>query len=153
MIQSHFKALVISADINLVLIRGLPGAGKSTLGAEIVMSNRSRDTRQFEADQYFMEGDDYNWVAGKHRDAHADCRSRVKSHLSAGGLAVVSNTFTRRIEIRRYADLSDSMMIISLYDNGQSNEQLAQRNIHGVSLEVIANMRARWETWTGEIVW
>lgn len=47
----------------LTLIRGLPGAGKSTLASELV--SREPNTKHFEADMFFVEDGMYRFDKSK----------------------------------------------------------------------------------------
>ena len=85
----------------LFLLRGVPGAGKSTLA-------KSLGGMHIESDKYFMDGDEYKFDPSKLKDAHEWCRSSV------GGLMineepklVVSNTFTQEWEMKPYYDLAE----------------------------------------------
>ena len=55
----------------LFLLRGLPGSGKSTLAESLGNMN-------IEADEYFMDGDEYKFDASKLKEAHAWCQNVVK---------------------------------------------------------------------------
>lgn len=52
----------------LVLVRGLPGSGKSALARDL---GAALTCEHFEADQYFMRSGRYQYDAGRVRDAHA----------------------------------------------------------------------------------
>lgn len=129
----------------LYIIRGLPGAGKSTIAQGLVPGP------VIEADQYFIGEDGvYRWDRSKRKEAHADCRKRVRDALAAGCKAViVANTFTRRWQMQPYldmgAELNLSIQVIDIFDRGLSNEELAEANVHSVPVEVIARMRERYE--------
>lgn len=46
----------------LVLIRGLPGSGKSTIAKEIMLQNPDMKYLHLENDIFLYEGDDYVWT-------------------------------------------------------------------------------------------
>ena len=85
----------------LILLRGLPGAGKSTLAKTI-------GGIHIEADQYFMENGEYKFDATKIKLAHGWCKLRVE-HAMEDGLdrVVVSNTFTQEWEMKPYFELAE----------------------------------------------
>lgn len=129
----------------LILVRGLPGSGKSSLAREF-------NTYVCSADDYFMEDGDYKFDASKLADAHADCLKRTRDILTDVrdlGDCVVANTFSQRWEMEPYIrlarELDIRLYIVDLYDGGLTSEELAARNSHGVPLSSIENMRARWE--------
>lgn len=126
----------------LYIIRGLPGAGKSTL-AHRIKDGDIWDRRVFEADQYFETPDGYKFDPTRLKAAHELCQKRTREWLEKGEdkTAIVSNTFTQRWEYQPYldmaAELGHAVQVIELHaDFG---------NIHGVPDETINKMRARWE--------
>jgi uridine kinase len=73
----------------LVLIRGLPGSGKTTYA-----KNYFNGHIHLEADMYFIESDGfYNWTAERLGKAHSWCFETTKIMLNNGYDVVVSNTF------------------------------------------------------------
>ncbi len=74
----------------LYLLRGLPGAGKSTLAKSI-------GAIYFEADMFFMEGNEYKFNPLKLKDAHAWCQNQVRiSMKNANGEPANVNMFEVR---------------------------------------------------------
>jgi len=128
----------------LKLIRGLPGAGKST--AAIAKPMESVWT--LETDQYFMVDGTYCFDAKNLKDAHKWCQDQCRRMLPHGTV-IVANTFTCRWEMQPYIKMAEQLgvevEIIDMFDGGCSNEQLAERNVHCVPLEVIVKMRLRYE--------
>jgi predicted kinase len=127
---------------NLIIVRGLPGSGKSTIGAKFGVAVRS-------ADDFFMFEGEYLFDPSKIVAAHAACQKAVKTDLSNGDIAVVANTFCAGWEFTPYIkiaeDTSSVIIVVDLFDGGMDDSGLAARNVHGVSAAVIAAMRARWE--------
>ena len=126
----------------IYLIRGLPGAGKSTIShrlAPVVC----------EADQYMMVDGVYQFAVEKLAAAHADCQARTAAAIAHGDVAV-ANTFTMKWEIEPYfkiaCEADARVVIVDVYDGGCDNATLAKRNAHGVSEEAIARMRDRYES-------
>lgn len=119
----------------LILIRGLPGSGKSSLAASL------RGFMHFEADQFFDGPDGYKFDASSLKDAHAWCLLKSLSALKEGHDVVVSNTFTRHWEMKDYingaAFLGVVPQIITCHGEWQ--------NVHNVPSERIEQMRSRWE--------
>ena len=126
----------------LTIIRGLPGSGKSTLAKTI-------SEKVCEADQYFMQNGEYIFVPADIVKAHIACQQRVDAYLRAGVACVVSNTFSKKWEFEPYIKLCEKhgvdYKIIDLFDAGLSDEQLFNRNVHEVPMNVIKAMRERWE--------
>ena len=129
----------------LYVIRGLPGAGKSTLANLLV--NREN---VFEADQYFSLLDGvYRFDPTKLGLAHGwvqDCL-RGAMQMQRPQLAV-ANTFSQNWELRPYLRMAQEFgyhVTVLTVESGLGNHELAARNIHGCPVEKIADMRHRWE--------
>lgn len=121
----------------LIIIRGLPGSGKSTFG-------RLLTDEVYEADMYFMQSGKYQYDKDKIAEAHKWCQAQVKKAMfhTHAPLIAVSNTFVRRWEMDAYYDLA----VIHRYEVTEIT--LTGRihpNIHGVPDEVIERMRNSWE--------
>ena len=86
----------------LILLRGLPGAGKSTV------AKLFGDVSHYEADMYFMVNGEYKFDVTKLKDAHAWCQDMVKMDmLKDVPTIVVSNTFTQEWEMEAYYKLAE----------------------------------------------
>jgi predicted kinase len=87
----------------LILLRGLPGSGKSSF-AKLLGGNN------YEADQYFIdqENGEYKFDSSKIKLAHGWCKLCV-GHAMEDGLdrIVVSNTFTQEWEMEAYYKLAE----------------------------------------------
>ena len=140
-----------SNTVNLILVRGLPGSGKNTLG------NKLSD-KVLSADDFYMVDGEYQFDPSKLGAAHADCLERCKAALRDapdGGTVVVANTFSQHWEMAPYLYMADCGLpdfmpelilntILDLFDSGLTDEELAKRNTHGVPVHGIQNMRQRW---------
>jgi len=129
--------------LNLVLVRGLPGSGKSSLAASLSDHNVA-------ADDYFMEDGVYNFDPTKLRDAHAWCFEMMVADFTESGAktVVVHNTFTQRWEFQDYIEFARRenirLTVVSLFDNGLSDEELFDRCTHDVPFKTIVAMRGRY---------
>lgn len=132
----------------LVLVRGLPGSGKSYL-AETLRKLTDAEMRVCSADDYFMEDGVYNFDPTKLPEAHLECQSNTFAFFSIDDIAFVANTFTQRWEMEPYIRFVETfglnLLVLNLFDAGLSDEELAERNTHGVPAEAIARMRERFE--------
>ena len=82
----------------LFLLRGVPGAGKTTLAKSIGGTH-------LESDMYFVDSitGEYIFNPNKLKDAHQWCQESVLSFMIAGeSKIVVSNTFTQKWEMDPY---------------------------------------------------
>ncbi|MEJ5999715.1 AAA family ATPase [Paucibacter soli] len=122
----------------LVLIRGLPGSGKSTMASALALVGY----KHFEADMYFVVDGAYSYDASRIRDAHAWCQRMTRDALVHGQRAVVSNTFTMLREIEPYRSMTTNIRIIEAHGKWE--------NSHGVPAEVIQRMADRWEVLRAE---
>lgn len=128
----------------LYLLRGLPGAGKSTLA-------RSLGGTHVEADLFFMNGEEYVFDGSKLKDAHAWCQNTVKGCMSVNSenltgthsRIIVSNTFTQEWEMEAYTKLAKEFnyKVYSLIVENRHDGV----NEHGVPDEVLTKMRDRFE--------
>lgn len=124
--------------MNLLIIRGLPGSGKSTFAKSLTSYNH------VEADMYFMMPDGtYNFRSNLVPTAHTWCQKKAADWLENGENVVVSNTFSRCWEIDPYAKmakvLNANFTVITMEDT--------YVNCHNVPEKVIQDMKARWERW------
>lgn len=127
---------------NLILFRGLPGSGKSSLSAALC-------DKVFSADMFFEDmgsnGDlVYKFDVTKLKDAHAWCQSQTEKALSEGvSIVGVANTFTQEWEMKHYMDLAKKYgyrISTVIVENRHGGE-----NIHGVPVEKIEQMEDRFE--------
>lgn len=130
----------------LLLIRGLPGAGKSTF-AHFVWN----DYAICEADKYFVnENGEYKFDATKLKEAHAWCKKEVEIRMMDNALneqyypeIVVSNTFTQEWEMEDYFKLAEKYgyrVFSIIVENRHGN-----KNVHGVPEEKLKQMRERFK--------
>lgn len=131
----------------LILLRGVPGAGKSTVANSIW-----NEYAVCEADKYFhdKETGEYRFDVSKLKDAHEWCRSEVETRMKDNQVnpqfypeIVVSNTFTQEWEMQAYFDLAkqyDYIVISLIVENRHGGE-----NVHGVPADKVQAMRDRFQ--------
>jgi len=121
----------------LFLLRGVPGAGKSTLA-------KSLGGMHIESDKYFMDGDEYKFDPSKLKDAHTWCQNAVRVWAkNSVEKIVVSNTFTQEWEIDYYFELAKEYgyRVYSLIvENRHGN-----KDVHNVPEEKLLQMKQRFE--------
>src|ERR1035437_5422190 len=115
----------------IVLIRGLPGSGKTT------MAKKMEGYVHLEADMLLEVSGKYVYNAAKVPKSHDWCVASAKSALENGNNVVVSNTLARLWELQRYIDLGYPFRIIEATGRWP--------NVHGVPQDKIDLMKARWE--------
>ena len=123
----------------LILLRGLPGSGKSTA------AKLFDKALHFEADMYFLDSDgNYQFDASKIKNAHNWCRDSVMDAMKEGHpIVVVSNTFTQEWEMEVYYLLAEELgyRVISMIVENRHDG----KNIHWCPDDKIEQMRNRFE--------
>ena len=126
----------------LYIIRGLPGAGKDTLGERLCPN------RCFSADQFFEVNGEYQFDPSKLKEAHAQCAQNVRKSLETGNTAV-ANTFTQAWEYTPYINMAEELecrwQLVSLFDQNLDLEILLKRNTHGVPMHSLQDMHDRYQ--------
>lgn len=113
----------------LILIRGLPGSGKST------MAKRLTDYVHVESDMFW--GPKYKFNIRYIEYAYQWCLTETLRHLILGHKVVVADTFTTIKEMAPYFALGVPVEVITA--TGEYG------TIHNVPEEVIQQMKDRWE--------
>jgi predicted kinase len=137
---------------SVIVLRGLPGSGKSTHATQLAEGARARGltTAMVSADDFFVEigGGTFAFDVTKLAEAHGTCFRRFLDFLAAGtALVVVDNTNTSAVEISPY------MLAAQAFGYEAKIVELActvaaatSRNQHGVPAASIAAMAALLET-------
>jgi predicted kinase len=127
---------------NLILLRGLPGAGKSTV-ADLIGA-RGAGYAHFEADMYFMQDGVYKFDASKLKLAHNWCMIQTEKAMADDtAIVIVSNTFTQEWEMERYYEIAkhyDYRVTSLIVENRHGGV-----NVHGVPEDKLEIMRNRFE--------
>jgi predicted kinase len=127
--------------VNLYLIRGLPGSGKSTF-AEMLAANLLG--RHYEADMFhYNEEGVYDWKPERVAKAHNWCQDKVRQNMEDLFMdIVVSNTFTTEKELKPYLELAAKhgyKVTTLVVENRHGNS-----SIHGVPEDTMAKMKNRF---------
>lgn len=144
----------------VIIMRGLPGAGKSTWANRELMNYRHNDRHDptaatiVSADHFFMKDGEYKYNPSKIGEAHKEC---MRAFLDAAGLRyitrlhclIVDNTNVHRWEYMPYVSVAEALghevEIVEVWPREYSWDSLAQRNAHGVPASTIARMGREWE--------
>ena len=107
------------------IIRGLPGTGKSALAKSLSLTSESKLYNVFSTDDFFMDANNGQVVC------------------------VIDNTNTMKWEYEEYEKMAESfgfmVQVISIDWDANAIPLYAERNTHGVPVEAIERMVARWE--------
>jgi predicted kinase len=129
----------------LILLRGLPGSGKTTL-AKIILQLRSTDEPEIlSADDFFEDKEgDYNFDPTKLKEAHNYCQFRCSERMrQQKARIVVANTFTQEWEMDEYFKMAERYnyrVHTVVVENRHGNE-----NIHGVPEDKLQQMKNRFQ--------
>lgn len=126
---------------SLYLVRGLPGAGKTTFAKEL---GNSIGAFTFEADHYFEDDEgNYHWDASKVHLAHEWCQHKARHIMSLmHSPLVISNTFTTEKEMQPYLDMAKQFgykITTLIIENRHGNE-----SVHNVPSSTMDKMRNRF---------
>lgn len=128
---------------NLILLRGLPGSGKSTTAK--LLGAGSSGTAHYEADMFFMRDGEYKFDFSQIKEAHKWCQSSVERTMFLGhnSTIIVSNTFTQEWEMDVYYKLAEEWgyRVTSLIVENRHEGV----NIHGVPQDTLDKMKQRFE--------
>ena len=130
---------------DLILLRGLPGSGKSTLGQIILKCLSTDHPHVLSADDYFYDQNGkYHFDASKLKEAHNDCQEKCAKRMKLEFVKiVVANTFTEEWEMERYFEMADrygyrvhSVIVENRHEG---------KNIHSVPKDKIKVMKDRFD--------
>lgn len=147
----------------LVILRGLPSSGKTSFAKmlEALVNVDSQACQSpppfvmFAADDYFIDNET-PFHFSKLGAAHERCQENVSYAMTEGvPLIAVHNTFVKKAEIMPYIDMAVAngyrYFVLSLFDGGLSDAELAARNVHGVPEWTMRNMRQKFQhDWHGK---
>lgn len=125
--------------MKLLIIRGVPGSGKSTHAHNLIAVGAYDCVH--EADDYMMVNGRYAYDPSKIKQAHAACLAATIACLTQGRNVIVSNTFTRKWEYAEYIEHCDVAGIP--YDVIVLEPRY--QNVHNVPSSKVMKMIERFE--------
>lgn len=129
---------------DLILLRGLPGSGKSTIG-DIILFTTQNNQDVLSADNFFIDREgNYVFDATRLKEAHNDCQQKCAERMKMQfSKIVVANTFTQEWEMETYFEMADRYRyrVHSLIVENRHGGQ----NIHDVPEDKVVQMKNRFE--------
>jgi len=130
---------------DLILLRGIPGSGKTTLANVILQQPNNNPQEILSADDFFEgENGEYNFDSTKLKEAHNYCQFRCSERMrQQKSRIVVANTFTQEWEMNEYFKMAERYnyrVHTIIVENRHGNE-----NIHGVPNDKLQQMKNRFE--------
>lgn len=141
----------------VVILRGIPGSGKSTFGREIAAICKMRQAgvrcEIFSADRFFFGPRGYVFDVKGISKAHESCKQQFEDALRknhTANILVVDNTHTQLWEYEHYVDRARlsgcRVQVLEMHCPDLTTcIQMARRNSHGVPVPKVIQMYLRWE--------
>ncbi|XP_009072640.1 PREDICTED: NEDD4-binding protein 2 [Acanthisitta chloris] len=133
----------------LVLLRGVPGSGKSYLARNLLEDNP--DGVILSTDDYFYKHGQYHYDPNCLGEAHDWNRKRAKEAFEMGiSPIIIDNTNIQAWEMKPYVTLAQQFKYKVMFREPDTwwkfkPKELERRNIHGISKEKIKRMLERYE--------
>lgn len=151
--KTNIKGVLITRPTQeLVIMRGIPGSGKSTMAKSLVREGRIHSTddvieSQGDYDKFFVDMKESKDFAPLARAHSTNYKNIVKSISEGVSPVIVDNTNIKANEAKQIVvkalemGLSENnISIVDIGTNGLTAEVLADRNTHGVPLDKIKSM-------------
>lgn len=128
-------------DKRMILIRGVPGSGKTTLAKKMMQEYPNFNFKHYETDQWFMVSDKYVFDRTKLSEYHKLCQEAVQNSCINSENVIISNTFVKKWEMRFYLDCANR------YDYNVKVIicNACHQNVHGVPEDVVERMKKNFE--------
>ncbi|EDO49718.1 predicted protein, partial [Nematostella vectensis] len=130
----------------LILMRGLPGSGKTSLAKQLRANGVIYST-----DDFFVNNGNYEFDLMKLSDAHEWNKKRALKAMEEGiSPVIIDNTNTQSWEMRPYVLMAQRLGYKVIIREPSTHwkwkpKQLFKNNTHGVGLDKIKSMLERYE--------
>jgi len=141
--------------MKMIVLRGLPGAGKSTRAKEIVKETmfENKTSAVCSADNFFIDRNscEYKFDGRKLTEAHSWCKGGADMAMKlATDVVVIDNVSSQKWEYEPYIEIANhyGYEVVEETVGGRSEQEIKEyhnRNKHGVPLEAIRKMANRWQ--------
>lgn len=135
----------MTVNNDLVIIRGLPGAGKSTL-AKLLSEGRKYPV--FSVDDYFTDKvtGAYQFNHTENHLAYALCEQNTRNAMQQGVSRIfIDNVFSMDWEIEPYFKMAEQYhyrVFVITVENRHGNN-----NVHGITDEQLTKMAAKYQVY------
>jgi predicted kinase len=135
-------------DKQLIILRGLPGCGKSSLAKQLT----SHHGVSYSTNDFFMENNVYRFDVSKLKDAHMWNQQRTLVAMkNAEPLVVVDNCNIKKWEAKPYVEMGIKYGYTITFTTVDTPwkfnpTELANKNIHNVTEKMIERMLDQWES-------
>ncbi|EFA12880.1 NEDD4-binding protein 2 isoform X2 [Tribolium castaneum] len=138
----------------LVILRGLPGSGKSQLAVgitDVTLGPGNNSPHILSTDDYFIQNGRYVFDPNRLQEAHEWNHRRAFQAMSRGlSPVIIDNTNTQMWEMKPYAMMAtDYGYLIEILEPDTwwcfNDKELARRNSHGVPRNKIKDMLDRYD--------
>ncbi|XP_069061659.1 uncharacterized protein [Pleurodeles waltl] len=133
----------------LILLRGVPGSGKTTLANDLL--DKSPEGTVLSTDDFFRQRDGYNFVGKKLGNAHEWNQDRAMKAMDEGRTPVIiDNTNTQAWEMKPYVEMAIERGYTVQFHEPETwwkrdPVELEKRNTHNVPRDKISQMVERYE--------
>lgn len=157
-IKNSLGIIVTRPDQELIIMRGIPGGGKSTKAKQLVgngMIHSTDDLIEANGDynEFFanmIAKGDFSPLSQMHKSNFNNAVTSMKNGVSP---VIIDNTNIRANEPKNYIEAAlnlgyadNNIKFVEIGTGGLSAEELAQRNTHGVPLDKIKSMIQAYES-------
>lgn len=131
---------------DLILLRGIPGSGKSTIGEIILQTTQQQQKPDvLSADNFFVDDKgNYNFDSTKLKEAHNLCQQKCAERMRLEfSRIVVANTFTQEWEMEPYFEMAKryGYRVHTLIVENRHGS----KNLHNVPDDKLEQMKDRFE--------
>lgn len=135
----------------LIILRGIPGSGKTTHANELMQYyiKENKTVSHYEADMFFTKPDGtYDWKPNLVGVAHKWCQDKVRNALDNCDVVIVANTSLTTAEVDTYVEIGKAAGANIVIQRLTGNYQ----NVHKVPEETLQKMKEKLQDYPGEII-
>lgn len=158
MVKNSLNIAITRPSQELIIMRGIPGSGKSTAAKKLVSNGviHSTDTLIEKSGNYsnffkrMIESGDWTALIKMHNQNYLNAEESMMKGISP---VIIDNTNIKKFESQKYIKRAlelgysdDNIRFVDIGTNGLSAEELAKRNTHNVGLDTIKRMISSYKS-------